>query len=203
MAKTNKKIGVQQILLHLDQETEAMVDYLCRQSGKLYNMGVYYARQIFFKTGRLLTGKFDLIYEESIGKNLIAKSLPSTPTQQTLLSVTESFKGYNKLRDIWFNGQLQSKPKPPGYLKGAKLFKVSYPNSGGQKPKVINGNLRFALGLTVKRWFDIKYFEIPFPTNLEGIKIKEWTILPKNGAFYLEISYELLEWDKGTQLNKK
>jgi putative transposase len=34
-----------------------LLEYLCQQSGKLYNSGVYLARQIFFKTGKLLTGK--------------------------------------------------------------------------------------------------------------------------------------------------
>ncbi|NEO42564.1 MAG: IS200/IS605 family element transposase accessory protein TnpB [Moorea sp. SIOASIH] len=191
MAKTNKKIGVQQILLHPDKETEAILTYLCQQSGKLYNMGVYFARQTFFKTGKILTGKFELVYEKSIGKSIIAKSLPSTPAQQTLLSVAEAFKSYKGLRELWFKGQLNDRPSPPKYLKGSKLFKVAYPNSGGQKPKMKEGKLIFSLGLTVKRWFGVKNFSLSFPSNLEGRKIKEWTILPKNGAFYLEVSYEI------------
>lgn len=44
------------MLLHPDQETKAILEYLCEQSGKLYNMGVYLARQTFFKTGKILTG---------------------------------------------------------------------------------------------------------------------------------------------------
>lgn len=201
MAKPKNYIGVQQIMLHPDKETKAILEYLCGQSGKLYNMGVYYARQIFFKTGQILTGKFDLIYEGSIGKSLTAKSIPSTPAQQTLLSVTEAFKSYNKLRSLWFKGQLPNKPRPPAYLKGTKMFKVSYPNSGGQKPKLVNGRLRFSLGLTVRRWFGVKYFELHFPSNLEGRKIKEWTILPKNGAFYLEVSYEIPDQNGYKKLN--
>ncbi|WP_229423936.1 RNA-guided endonuclease InsQ/TnpB family protein [Moorena producens] len=191
MVKRKAQIGVQQILLHPDTETEAILNYLCQQSGKLYNMGLYLTRQLFFKTGKILTGKFDLCYEESISKSLIAKSLPSTPAQQTLYSVIEAFKSYKSLRDIWYKGQLSYKPSPPKYLKGSKLFKVAYPNSGGQKPKIKNGKLVFSLGLTVKRWFGVKNFSLPFPSNLEGRKIKEWTILPKNGAFYLEVSYEI------------
>ncbi|WAN69311.1 transposase [Moorena producens JHB] len=191
MAKTNNQMGVQQMLLHPDQETEAVLHYLCQQSGKLYNMGVYFARQTFFKTGKLLTGKFDLVYEKSVGKSITAKSLPSTPAQQTLLSVAEAFKSYKGLKELWFKGQLAAKPAPPKYLKGSKLFKVAYPNSGGQKPKIKDRKLIFSLGLTVKRWFGINNFSLSFPSNLEGRKIKEWTILPKNGAFYLEASYEI------------
>jgi len=79
MAKARKMMGVQQILLSLDAETQALLEYLCQQSGKLYNSGLYFARQLFFKTGKLLTGKFDLAYEPSVSKSILAQSMPSTP----------------------------------------------------------------------------------------------------------------------------
>jgi transposase len=104
MSKVKKSMGVQQILLSPDNETKAILEYLCQQSGKLYNNGVYFARQTFFKTGRMLISKFDLIYEESVSKSLLAQSMPS---------------------------------------------------------------------------------------NIDYSKVKEFTILPKNGAFYLEMSYEI------------
>jgi len=184
-------MGVQQVLLHPDPETKAILDYLCEQSGKLYNSGVYFARQTFFKTGKLLTGKFDLAFEPTVAKTLVAQSLPSTPAQQTLMSVAEAFSSYKGLRDLFFKGQLPFKPKPPGYLQGSKLFKVAYPNSGGQKPVLIDGQLRFSLGLAVKRWFKVSEFFLPLPSNIDIAEVKEFTILPKNGAFYLECSYEL------------
>ncbi|MEK0183009.1 hypothetical protein [Microcoleus anatoxicus] len=53
---------------------------------------------------------------------MVAKSLPSTPMQQTLMSVTEAFKSFKELRDLYLKGQLHFKPKPPGYLKGSKKF---------------------------------------------------------------------------------
>jgi hypothetical protein len=65
MAKAKRLMGIQQILLSPDAETQALLEYLCQQSGKLYNSGLYFARQLFFKTGKLLTGKFDLAYEPS------------------------------------------------------------------------------------------------------------------------------------------
>lgn len=184
-------MGVQQILLSPDNETKALLEYLCQQSGKLYNNGVYFARQMFFKTGKLLTGKFDLAFEPSVSKTLVAQSIPSTPMQQTLMSVAEAFKSFKELREMYFKGQLHFKPKPPDYLKGSKLFKVAYPNSGGQKPTLVNGYLRFFLGLTVKRWFGVSEFFLSMPSNLDYSKIKEFTILPKSGAFYLEMSYEV------------
>ncbi len=197
-----KIIGVQQILLSLDPETRALIEYLCQQSGKLYNTGIYFARQTLFKTGKLLTGKFDLAFEPSVSKSLLAQSMPSTPMQQTLMSVTEAFKSFKNLRDLHKKGQLHFRPKPPGYLNGSKLFKVAYPNSGGQKPTLINGLLRLALGLTVKRWFGVSEFFLPMPSNLDYSKVKEFTILPKNGAFYLEMSYEAEKQNHELDINQ-
>jgi putative transposase len=191
VAKNKKSMGVQQILLSPDNETKALLEYLCQQSGKLYNNAVYFARQTFFKTGKLLTSKFDLIYEESISKSLVANSLPSTPMQQTLMSVTEGFKSFKELQSLFLKGQLHFKPKAPDYLTGSKLFKVAYPNSGGQKPTLVDSQLRFSLGLTVKRWFGVSEFFLPMASNIDYSKVKEFTILPKNGAFYLEMSYEV------------
>jgi putative transposase len=191
MAKIKKQMGVQQVLIHPDKETEAILQYLCEQSGKLYNNGVYFARQTFFKTGKLLTGKFDLAFEPSVSKTMVAQSLPSTPMQQTLMSVTEAFKSFKSLRELFFKGQLHFRPKTPGYLEGSKLFKVAYPNSGGQKPKLVDGMIKFSLGLTVRRWFGLSDFFLPMPSNIDFSKVKEFTILPKNGSFYLELSYEV------------
>ncbi|MFB2979345.1 RNA-guided endonuclease InsQ/TnpB family protein [Microseira sp. BLCC-F43] len=191
MPKAKNSMGIQQVLLHPDQETKAILEYLCQQSGKLYNNGIYFARQIFFKTGKLLAGKFDLIYEPSVSKSTIAQSLPSTPMQQTLMSVAEAFKSFKELRNLYFKGKLHFKPKPPNYLKGSKLFKVTYPNTGAQRPVLVDGQLRFSLGLTVRRWFGISEFFLPMPSNIDCSKVKEFTILPKNGAFYLELSYPI------------
>ena len=191
MAKVKNAIGVQQVLLYPDKETKAILEYLCQQSGKLYNNGVYFARQILFKTGKVLSGKFGLIYEPSVSKSMVAQSIPSTPMQQTLMSVAEAFKSFKELKDLYFQGKLQFKPRPPNYLKGSKLFKITYPNSGGQKPALIDGKLRFSLGLTIRRWFGMSEFYLPMPSNIEFSEVKEFTILPKNGAFYLEISYEI------------
>lgn len=107
------------------------------------------------------------------------------------MSVTEAVKSFKQLRDLYINGQLDFKPRLPDYLTGAKLFKVAYPNSGGQRPSIVNGQLRFSLGLTIRRWFGINEFFLPMPSNIDYSKVKEFTILPKNGAFYLEISYEI------------
>lgn len=84
MSKPKTLMGVQQNEIHGDKETEAILLYLCEQSNSLYNCGLYWARQIWFKTKRIVS-KFDPIY--AVGSNLQAKALPSVAAQQTLLSV--------------------------------------------------------------------------------------------------------------------
>ncbi len=191
MIKKKKFMGVQQVLLHPNLEDEAILRYLCEQSGAVYNSGMYFARQTYFKTKKILTGKFDLIYEPSISKSLTAQSMPSSPLQQTLISVVEAWKSYKALKSLHFKGQLHFRPKPPKYLEGSKLFKVAYTNGKKQGASVSDGVLRLSLGLTVKRWFGVSELLLPMPTNLDVSKVKEFTILPSNGSFYLECSYEV------------
>lgn len=188
MAKTKKLIGLQQNLIHCDTETLAILEYLCEQSNNLYNCGVYWARQIFFKTDRIIA-KYDPIYE--VGQNIHATAMPSVAAQQTLLSVSEAFKSFKGLRELFFKGELEDKPKPPGYRTTGGLFKVAFPNMGAGKPTLVDEMIRFPLGLQVKRWFGLKEFFLPMPSNLDFTKVREFTILPKNGVFYLEASYEV------------
>jgi IS605 OrfB family transposase len=188
MAKSKKLMGIQQNLLDCDKETLAIITYLCEQSNSLYNCGIYWARQIFFKTSRIIS-KFDPIYE--VGKNIHAQAMPSVAAQQTLLSVSEAFKSFKELRAMFFRGELKEMPKAPNYRDSGGLFKVAFPNKGDGKPTLKDGLIRFPLGLQVKRWFGIKEFFLPLPKNLDFDKVKEFTILPKNGAFYLECSYAM------------
>ena len=188
MTKASRLMGVQQNQIHCDAETLAILTYLTEQSNSLYNCGVYWARQIFFKTKRIIS-KYDPIYE--VGKNIHAQALPSVAAQQTLLSVSEAFKSFRGLRELFLKGELDQKPSPPNYRKSGGLFKISFPNTGAGKPTYREGMIRFPLGLQVGRWFGIKEFFLPCPANLQFDKVKELTILPKNGAFYLVLAYEI------------
>lgn len=202
-SKENKGLrGVQQNLLSLCRETKAIVTYLCQQSNSLYNCGTYWARQVFFKTECVISSKFDVIYE--CGKNVHAQAMPSTPAQQTLLSVFEAFKSFKELRKKFLRGDLEFRPRPPKYRPSGGLFKVAYPNTGAQRPKLSKDGktLTFSMGNQVNRWFGIKSFDLPMPNNLDYSKVKEFTILPKNGAFYLEVSYEVEKVGHSLDANK-
>jgi len=49
--------GCQQVLIHIDKDTQAIIEYLCSESNKVFNCAVYYARQVYFKAHRYATKK--------------------------------------------------------------------------------------------------------------------------------------------------
>jgi putative transposase len=121
--------------------------------------------------------------------------MPSVAAQQTLLSVSEAFKSFKELRAMFFRGELAEMPKAPNYRDSGGLFKVSFPNKGAGKPSLVRGLIRFPLGNQVARWFGLKEFYLDLPANLDFDQVTEFTILPKNGAFYLECSYAMEKVD--------
>jgi putative transposase len=42
--------GCQQLLIKPEKELKAVLEYICKESNKLHNCAVYYARQIYFKS---------------------------------------------------------------------------------------------------------------------------------------------------------
>jgi IS605 OrfB family transposase len=84
-------------------------------------------------------------------------------------------------------GTLTQRPKLPHYRKSG-LNLVTFP---GQAIKLKPEGLCFPLGSQVKAWFGIDAFYLPMPSNLEFKTIREYRILPRNGAFYLELVYKI------------
>jgi hypothetical protein len=46
-------LGCQQNLINTTKDLKAILEFLGSESSKLTNCGIYYARQIYFKTGRI------------------------------------------------------------------------------------------------------------------------------------------------------
>ncbi|MDF0555025.1 transposase [Kamptonema sp. UHCC 0994] len=188
-SKTPKKpkvnLGVQQNLIAPNQELKSILEYICGEANKLHNCATYYARQMWFKAHKYVTG-FDL------GKVLIRNrhfsALSSEAATQICNSVGESISSFAKLRELWLNGELENKPKPPNYRKpGYQL--VAYPK---RSLKLVDGQIRFPLGLRVNAWFGIKEFFLPMPSNLDFDALREVRILPRNGCFYVEFVYPVV-----------
>ena len=176
--------GCQQVLLNPAQELLAILKFLCIQSHRLTNMGIYFARQIYFKANRYIS-KFELEKEYKLNRHY--KALHSQAAQQILRSVYESFKSYKELIKAYREGKIEHRPRLPKYRKKRGLALVSYPK---QALRLIDGNIRIPLGRQVKCWFGIDSFRLPLPSNIEFDDIRELRILPRNRCFYVELVYK-------------
>ena len=175
--------GCQQTLITPSQELRAILEYVCSEANKLSNCGIYYARQMYFKMGKVVTG-FDL--HKQLNSNPHFGALQSQVAQQTLTTIAESFKSFIGLLKAYTKGTILDRPKLPKYRKQG-LALVSYPS---QAVKLKDGMLRFPLGSKVKAWFGLKAFYLPMPSNLDYKNIREFRILPRNRCFYVEFVYK-------------
>jgi IS605 OrfB family transposase len=176
--------GCQQILIRGNSELIPILTFLCEEAHKLTNMGIYYARQLYFKSQKGI-GKFDL--EKIYKNNSHYKALHSQAAQQVLRTVAESFKSYYGLVKAYGEGKILNFPRIPNYRKKGGLASVSYP---GQALKLKDNRVRIPLGNQVKRWFGLDSFSVVMPSNLKWTDIRELRILPRNKCFYLEFVYE-------------
>ena len=156
----------QQVLLHPDSNTRAILEFICSESNKLANCGIYLARQLYFKTGRI-PNKAKL--HRLLKFNPHFQALHSHAAQQTLTTVAESFSSFLSVIKGWRSGEIPDKPKLPNYKKKS-LKLVTYPHADVQ---LRDGQLRFPLGKKVKAWFGIDAFYLPMPTNLNFEDIRK------------------------------
>jgi IS605 OrfB family transposase len=179
--------GCQQILIKTDKDTKAILEFLCSEAVKLSNCGIYYARQLFFKTGKIPT-RAEL--HKKLGtehQNKHYKAFYSQTAQQILTGIAESFKSYIGLVKAFKKGTISDRPKLPKYRKGGMCL-VTYT---GKSVTLKEGLLRFPLGKTIKAWFGVEDFYLPMPSNLDYKTIREYRILPRNNSLYLELVYQV------------
>ena len=175
--------GGQQHLINPCPDLAAILEFLCSESAKLANCGTYYARQLYFKAGKI-PRKYDL--HKLLKNNSHFQAMYSHVAQQCLTTVAESFKSYIGLLKGMKKGTVEQRPKLPGYRQGG-LALVTYPKAD---VKLKDGLLRFPLGSKVKTWFGLLSFYLPMPSNLKFADIKEFRILPRNKCFYIEYVYK-------------
>jgi IS605 OrfB family transposase len=184
MLKRQSSWGCQPILLSPKKSLSAILEYLCTEANKIYNCAVYYARQIWFKTKRIV-GRAELCAQMKHNRHFGAMYVSAS--QQVCNGVVEAFRSFRELNKLFYQGKLEQRPKLPHYRK-AGLFTVSYPK---RWLKRVNNKIRLPLGKQVKAWFGLREFLIDMPSNLEWESIKEVRILPRNGAFYAEFVYKV------------
>ena len=175
--------GCTQILIKPDEPTLAVLEFICSEANKLTNCAIYYARQLWLKTRKII-GKYDL--DSELKNNLHFKALRSASAQQCVRSVYESMRSYAQLLKLFISGELGERPRLPKYRKKGGLTSVSYP---ARWLKLKEDRIVFSLGKQVKAWFDLDNFTLPMPSHLNFSQIKEVRILPRNNCFYAEFVY--------------
>lgn len=181
--------GCQQNLIRADSEIKAILEYLCSESAKLSNCGIYYARQLYFKTGKVPNRAQLHKVLGTENRNRHYQAFYSDTAQQILTGVAESFKSFLGLMKAFKNGITIERPKLPKYRQGPMAV-VTFT---GRSIKLKDGMLRFPLGSKVKAWFSLDAFYLPMVSNLDFKAIREYRILPRNGCFYLEFVYKTAE----------
>ncbi len=169
----------QQNLINPGKELKAVLEFICSESHKLTNSGIYYGRQIYFKTCNIMN-KFDLTNEYK--NNQHYHIFYSQVVQQSLISVAEAFKSFKTLDKKYKRGELNYKARLPKYRKNG-LALVTCPK---QALKLVENRIIVPLGNTVKIWFNISDFWLKMPSNLSFDEIKEERILARNRCFYPE-----------------
>jgi IS605 OrfB family transposase len=176
--------GCQPVLIHTERDVQAVLEYLCSESNKVYNCSLYFARQLFFKTKRF-ANRAAICEEMARSENRHFGAMYVSAAQQTCNSVAEALQSFRQLLKLWKRGELAEQPKLPNYRKGG-LFTVSYPK---RWLKLTDKGIRIPLGTQVKAWFGVEAIFLPMPSNLKWEQIQEIRILPRNGYFYAEFVY--------------
>ncbi|MGD1712975.1 RNA-guided endonuclease InsQ/TnpB family protein [Dapis sp. BLCC M172] len=128
-----------------------------------------------------------LNWKRSTKRTIITKFYIRSSAQQILRTVAESFRSYYGLIIAYSEGKVSDRPRIPKYRKKGGMATVSYPK---QALKLKGNKIRVPLGNTCKRWFGLDCFEIPMPSNLQFLSLRELRILPRNRCFTQEFVYE-------------
>ena len=155
------------------------IDRLAFLSKNLYNCAVYLNRQAYFQGQAFLTMNE---LHHALKTSPDYRALPAKVSQLILKQVEKTFKSYRQAKEQYrkFPDKFTGKPKLPRYKhkeNGRNLLTYNY--QAVSKKELIKGIIK------------------PSGTNLkiktEHKEIVEVRIIPKIGAYYLEIVYEQTE----------
>ena len=181
--------GCQQDRLKLDSFEQRVIEYLCCQANSLTNCAIYALKRAARQSGQVDSNYYDL--DKHLKQNKHYKCLFSQVAQQTLMSVCESFKSHFEVMQLWYQGELEDKPKMPRYRKSGGMSGFTYPAQHLRLNETFEtGLIRLPLGAEIGKLEGVKEIYIPAPKNIHPEKIKEVRIFPRNKCFYVEWIYQ-------------
>ncbi|MGK7885357.1 MAG: RNA-guided endonuclease InsQ/TnpB family protein [Crocosphaera sp.] len=197
----------QKILLtgNVDDEVHAYLLWCCEQSNKLYNSVLFSIRQDYFENCNHKTW-FDKDDNYRISRclrrvkvsytqlckdfkdNIHYQAIGGQQGQQTIKSIVEAIKGYNKLLPMWFNGELKDRPKIPNYRKRG-LYQVAF-TSQNIRYKPLEGICCLPIANSQRKELVMPSIVIPSGVNFQSEDIAEVRIVPSNGKLWAEYVYK-------------
>lgn len=181
--------GCQQDRLNLEGFEQSVIEYACQQANSLQNCAIYALKRAGRPANRVDFNYYEL--DKHLKDNRHYRCLFSQAAQQTLMGVCESFKSYSELLQMWWQGELADKPKPPHYRKSGGLAGITYPAQHlGLNDAIETGMIRLPLGSTIKGLEGVSEIYIPAPANIHPELIREVRIFPRNRCFYAEWIYQ-------------
>ena len=179
----NKKMKlVQKHLFKSSSPYFSELDRLGFLSKNLYNCGIYLCRQAFFRSEKLPT-MTDLHHQLKTG--LDYKALPAKVSQLILKQVEKTFKSYSKAGEEYRKNpaKFTGRPKLPKYKDKTKGRNTLSYNYQAVSQKLLRQGIIKPSGTSL----EIK-------TNLR--EVLEVRIIPKIGAYCIEVVYEVPEIKK-------
>jgi IS605 OrfB family transposase len=201
--------GTIQVKIKADDVAMDFLVHQCKQSNSLINSAIYAVKQAHFEdcprseyyrddvfcSGFKLRSVKTAKYAElclKLKDNKHYKALGGQAAQQSLKSVSESFKSFNGILSNFFKGEA-TRPKMPGYRTKGGLAPISYP-AQAVKFDLETGMCRLPVSLEtgedVKSIAGGKEIWINGCAGINPDQVREVRILPKNGELYAEFVYE-------------
>lgn len=186
-------LTIKQQLKHLSKEDYENLRILCHAAKNLINQAIYCCRQYFFNEHKYL--RYEKVYAELKSCDNY-KLIAANMSQQLLKEVDGSFKSFfGLLKLVKEKGYPASAVKIPHYL----------PKDGFTTLVVQEFSIRDGIFvLPYSRAYNKGHakVKVKVPPILEGKKVKEIRIIPKNNARFFEIQYIYESAVKTKELNK-
>lgn len=194
---------------NITDQTRDVLVFLCHEANNLWNTAVYQLRQAHFSSCgvREFFDKNDTFRRTFKDKRVnisypqLCKEFKENPHykwlggqqgQQILKSVEEAFKSYNELLEMWFNGELDQKPKLPSYRSKGGLCDFSFPTQS-LRLNYENGCWLLPMSKLIKEHWVKEEFSIPSVNYIGEENIAEIRILPQHGRLWAELVYKIKE----------
>jgi IS605 OrfB family transposase len=170
------------------------LQHITASARAVYNMGLYTCRQYYFEHGTFL-GYVD-IYKIVKAEYPDYRTLHSQVAQQSLRRVQQDMNAF-------FQGSKEAKQS--GRIVRIPKYKKGYTTTFFSKDsfKIIGRKARLSLSKSCKAFSSTDFLFLPLPPHLEGKKIKEIQIKPRDNGSWFQVCYQYIDERQPKQVAQK